>query len=87
MTAKVRIDELPAAVRRKIAARARGTTATPDARAAQEAGTATDRPRGSGRPRWRCHACGELPKSWAAAERHADEMGHTRIELVLETMR
>jgi hypothetical protein len=33
--------------------------------------------------RWRCHACGEIAKSWAAAERHADENHHWNIEFVL----
>lgn len=37
-----------------------------------------------GQSRWLCCGCGEVLTSWAAAERHADEQGHTRIELVLD---
>lgn len=32
---------------------------------------------------WQCTACGEVSKSWAAAEQHADDHGHRRVELVL----
>ena len=32
--------------------------------------------------RWRCHACGEISRSYAAAERHADSHGGARIEIV-----
>jgi hypothetical protein len=32
---------------------------------------------------WRCHQCGQQFTSWAAAERHADQTGHTRLEVVL----
>jgi len=31
----------------------------------------------------RCHACQVLHPSYAAAERHADQTGHARIELEL----
>lgn len=33
---------------------------------------------------WQCSACSEVLTSWAAAERHCDEQGHRRIELVLD---
>lgn len=33
---------------------------------------------------WRCHTCEQTFTSWAAAERHADEAGHHRIEIDLE---
>ena len=32
---------------------------------------------------WRCWRCGELSRSWAAAERHSHAEGHVRIEVVL----
>lgn len=32
--------------------------------------------------RWRCAACGHVSKWWRAAERHADENGHHRIDVV-----
>lgn len=32
---------------------------------------------------WRCGACGLATSAYAAAERHADEPGHRRIECVL----
>lgn len=34
--------------------------------------------------RWRCHSCGELLTAWAAAERHADQNRHHRIEVLLD---
>jgi len=32
---------------------------------------------------WRCYTCREVAKSWAGAQRHADENRHHRIEVVL----
>ena len=32
---------------------------------------------------YRCRACGEESKTWAAADRHSLETAHTRIEIVL----
>lgn len=34
------------------------------------------------RCRWRCAACGHLSDWWRAAERHADENGHHKIDVV-----
>jgi hypothetical protein len=33
--------------------------------------------------KWRCRACGETFTAWARAERHADDAGHHRLEVVL----
>lgn len=30
----------------------------------------------------RCAACGEILRSWAACERHRDEYGHGRFEVL-----
>lgn len=34
-------------------------------------------------PRWRCHTCPAVFTAWAAAQRHADQTGHRRIEVIL----
>lgn len=36
-----------------------------------------------GQKLWQCCACGTVSRSWSAAERHCDEQGHPRVELVL----
>jgi hypothetical protein len=33
--------------------------------------------------RWRCCACQEEFASWTAAERHADDEGHHRVEVLV----
>jgi hypothetical protein len=80
----VRLEELPPAVRRRLEAMAGATSSTttpaPPARA-----RSTSSARARGAQRWRCHQCGELSSTWAAAERHADSAGHGRIELLLTT--
>lgn len=35
------------------------------------------------RQSWRCVTCGEVFTAWAKAQRHANELGHVRIELIL----
>jgi transposase-like protein len=35
------------------------------------------------RARWRCHACHQPFTAWAAAERHSDQTGHHRLEVLL----
>jgi hypothetical protein len=37
----------------------------------------------TGRWTYRCHTCAERFASWAAAERHADEHHHARLDLEL----
>ncbi len=34
------------------------------------------------KPWYRCHRCGEVSKTYAAAQRHADATRHSRIECV-----
>jgi hypothetical protein len=35
------------------------------------------------RPRWRCHSCQQPFTAWAAAERHSDQTGHHRLEVLV----
>jgi hypothetical protein len=76
MPGRIRADDLPAEVRRKIVGRAlrhvapaRPARPTPD----------DDLP-----ARWRCHNCGAVFTAWAPAQRHANSPGHRRIVLDLE---
>ena len=66
----VQWDDLPIEVRHRIA----GSRREQRIRAASEL---------PGQRLWQCCACGEVSKSYAAAEKHADDVGHRRIELVL----
>jgi hypothetical protein len=74
VTGRVRLEDLPPAVRARVAAqvvekskRSRGSTGT------KRGGT------------WRCSACGVLFSVWAAVERHCDAEhgGSARIEVVI----
>ena len=64
--------------------RPRARTVTPRPRAPIKGGQVQKRgalPRRQSR--WRCHACQVIHTSYAAAQRHADDHTHGRIELVL----
>lgn len=67
--AEVRWEDLPLAVRNRIH----------DSRKAERAKAA---PRIPGTRRWMCCACGEVLYSWESTERHCDEQGHHRVELL-----
>lgn len=71
---EIRWEDLPAAIRHRIH----------DSRQTERRKAEPSQP---GQKRWQCVACGEIHKSWAAAERHADDEGHRRIELILEENR
>lgn len=75
MTRGVRLEDLPAAVRRRVTDRAVPVVPAPTK-------TRARRTRTTGQT-WRCHACGELSTTWAGAERHAHGERHLRVELVL----
>jgi hypothetical protein len=80
----VRIDER-SALGRKIAARAQEVHPPKPPAARVVSGTATPGAFGEvGDQKWRCHACSEEFTAWAPAERHGNQRGHGRIELVLE---
>lgn len=75
MTRGVRLEDLPAAVRARIANSAISTI--PSAKPKKNRSVA------KGHTTWRCHACKHTTSVWAQAERHAHGKGHVRIEIVL----
>jgi hypothetical protein len=72
MPGRVRYDDLPAEVRKRIAGRT--------GRARKARGSAPRRDRSA---RFRCHDCGATFTAYAPAERHANAPGHRRIEAVI----
>jgi rubredoxin len=74
MPGRIRADDLPAEIRRKLVGRAR-RSAPPAARSTP----GDDIP-----PRWRCRGCGKVFTAWAAAQRHAGAPEHRRIEIDLK---
>lgn len=40
-------------------------------------------PKPRSRQVWRCHDCGERFTQWAPAQRHSNDSGHVRIDIVL----
>jgi hypothetical protein len=72
MPGRVRVEDLPDAVRRKIAGRETGRLAP---RPPRPAADTDDLP-----PRWTCHTCRAVFKAWPPAEAHANPPGHRRIE-------
>ena len=87
MTARVRLTELPPAMRRQLTARGDADPHHRPASAPSAGRTAT----GSvdGWSRWRCHACGQefnargLTDLPAIVRDHMDTQRHTRVELLL----
>jgi hypothetical protein len=78
----IEAKDLPAAVRARLA------ELNPAHADALAGATAAKGARPNGRAdtkggRWTCHACGEPFTTWAAVERHRDELGHVRFDLVL----
>lgn len=73
MPGRIRAEDLPPAVRAKLAGREMGRLAPRSPRPASD-----DLP-----SRWRCHNCGAIFKAYAPAERHANTPGHRRIEFDL----
>jgi hypothetical protein len=76
MPGRIRADDLPPEVRRKLAGRA-----------VRCAPLSTNRPAADDDdlpPRWRCRGCGKRFTAWAAAQRHAGAPEHRRIELDLK---
>jgi len=67
----LRFEDLPASVRAQIAGQVPDVSLTRRKRPRAEV-------RGPGR--WRCHVCGVISTSWAAATRHSDEERHCRID-------
>jgi uncharacterized C2H2 Zn-finger protein len=72
MPGRVRIEYLPPEVAKRIVARA--------GRQKRVRGSTRDDDRSE---RWRCHNCGAVFRAYAAAERHANQPGHRRIEFLL----
>lgn len=68
MTGEIRFEDLPAAVRHRIE----------DARKAEK----REAVKVPGTKAWQCCSCGHMSSSYAAAERHANAHGHTRIEVI-----
>jgi hypothetical protein len=75
MPGRIRADDLPAEMRRKIVGRV-----------VRLAPPSTNRPTPNDDlpARWRCHHCGAVFTAWAPAQRHANSPGHRRIVLDLE---
>lgn len=67
---EIRWEDLPASVRHRIQ----------DHRDEERARAIPTVP---GQKLWRCCSCGEILRSWAAAERHVDEQRHHRIECIV----
>lgn len=68
----VQLEDLPPKLRSQI------TAAAPRSRSKRGSRGA------GGRGNFRCHQCGHKESALAAAQRHADEQRHFRIEVVLE---
>jgi hypothetical protein len=71
MPGRIRLEDLPPEVARKIAGR------TGHARKVRGSAPRRETPRSA---RFRCHDCHAANTTQAAAERHADRTGHRRIE-------
>jgi hypothetical protein len=74
MPGRVNLKDLPPEVRRKLVGRAIRPAPASKARPTSD----DDMP-----PRWRCHNCGAIYGAYKAAERHATQPGHRRIETTL----
>jgi hypothetical protein len=74
------VDDLPPKLKARALAAAQRQGITPS----RAPGTRTPTDRGGS---WTCHTCDTTFKAWAAAQRHADEHEHWRIETNLETTR
>jgi hypothetical protein len=72
---RLRLDQLPAAMRAQVEAAIGAPTKVPRTTAHVAAGR--------GHLPYQCHACGRVAASWADAERHARAADHHRIELVV----
>jgi hypothetical protein len=82
MTGRVRLDDLPAAVRARVVAQAHPVDERATIARKERATSA------AGGLRWRCHRCGATFSAWAPAERHANgEHGGGRVELLLDDVR
>jgi rubredoxin len=72
---RIRAEDLPPEVRRKLVGRA-----------VRRAQPSTNRPTSHDDmpTRWRCRGCGKVFTAWAAAQRHGGAPQHRRIDLDLE---
>lgn len=70
-----RLEELPPAEQRAVRAALGGKQ--------KVLGSRVGRREARGGGQWRCATCGAVSVTYAAAERHADELGHHRVECVL----